>query len=62
MGTYRLLEFQKMWSEIPIPDETDLPKKLESGGFLYISLVYFGSWALIITVFENSRSKDNGSI
>ncbi|KAL1926055.1 hypothetical protein VTP01DRAFT_7148 [Rhizomucor pusillus] len=25
-------EFQKMWSEIPIPDETDLPKKLESAG------------------------------
>ncbi|GAB5591270.1 hypothetical protein Unana1_06170 [Umbelopsis nana] len=25
-------EFKKMWAEIPIPDETDLPRELESAG------------------------------
>lgn len=26
-----VLEFKKMWAEIHIPDETDLPKALEQG-------------------------------
>lgn len=26
------VEFKKMWAEIPIPDETDLPKALEVAG------------------------------
>lgn len=25
------IDFKKMWSEIHIPDETDLPKALENG-------------------------------
>jgi hypothetical protein len=25
------IEFKKMWSEIPVPDETDLPRELENG-------------------------------
>jgi hypothetical protein len=30
--TLRFTEFKKMWSEIRIPDETDLPKALETAG------------------------------
>jgi hypothetical protein len=28
---YCEIEFKKMWTEIPIPDETDLPRELENG-------------------------------
>lgn len=31
LDTYISIDFKKMWSEISIPDETDLPKALEEG-------------------------------
>lgn len=31
-------EFQKMWAEITIPDETDLPKHLENGLYIWVSV------------------------
>lgn len=35
-------EFQKMWAEITIPDETDLPKHLENGLY-WVSVLSYNS-------------------
>lgn len=38
---YAYIDFKKMWSEIPIPDETDLPKALEEGKLINVIIIHW---------------------